>query len=137
MAVKSFSGAITPSNQNDIVIAIAGGTIDKYDALYADNSDEGRMKPSNSTVSTQVDNVKGMALHAAVNGEYVMYARNKSRVTIASGLTAGERLVCGGSSGLLELQSDLSASEYICEFGYAVSSTVLVIDINYLEGVQA
>jgi len=130
MANVTFTGVAIPDNKANMACRVAGGTIAKHDIVYIDATDANSVKPADaSAAATAV--AYGMALHAASDGEYVLVATNGATVTVGGGLTANTRYVVGGDAGKIEAQSGLSGGEYICELGFANSTTELYIDIYY------
>ncbi len=130
MANVTFTGVAIPDNKSNMAIRVAGGTIAKHDVVYIDTSDANSVKPASAS-SSATDYAYGIALHAASDGEYVLIATNGATLTVGGGLTANTRYVVGADAGKIEPQSSLSGGEYICELGYANSTTELYIDIYY------
>jgi hypothetical protein len=130
MANVTFTGVAIPDNKSNMSCRVAGGTIAKHDVVYIDTSDSNSVKPADASASASAY-AYGLALHGASDGEYVLVATNGATVTVGGGLTANTRYVVGGDAGKIEPQSGLSGGEYICELGYANSTTELYIDIYY------
>lgn len=130
MTNVTFTGVAIPSNKTQVSYRKAGASISKHDVVYIDSSDANSVKPASASSASSA-HAYGLALHDASTDELVLIATHGATVTVGGGLTENTRYVVGGDAGAIEPQSGLSSGEYICELGYAKSSTSLYIDIYY------
>jgi hypothetical protein len=129
MSDITYTGKSTPSNKADIEVRVAGGTIVKHDWVYADTTASNKVKQCDND-ATATAKALGMALHAAVSGEYVLVAKNGARVTVGGGMTAKTFYYLSGNVGKTAPLADLLSGDYITPVCFAESTTVLVVDIH-------
>jgi hypothetical protein len=73
---------------------------------------------------------RGIALNGAANGQPLVIQRSGS-ITIGAALTAGTDYYLSDTPGAIAPRADIGSGEYVASLGYATSTTVLGLNIQY------
>jgi hypothetical protein len=126
--ISVTASSVKPANANTgIGRGTAGATITAGQAVYADPADNFEIKPALSSNQTQANNVVGIALHGASDGQPIAYAYSGD-VTFNAVLTAATTYVLGSAAGGISPSADLDSSSntrYGVVLGMATSTTNL------------
>jgi len=108
----------------------AGATIAAGMVLYADTANSSVLKPADANLSALAATVAGIALHAALVNQPIVYI-TAGPLTVNAVLTAGKEYVASAtdSVGAIAPIADLAAGWYTSLLGYASSTTVLNVNI--------
>lgn len=115
----------------------AGATVTAGQVVYLDEDGNGRYKLADTDSATpDVRRPRGIALHGAGDGQPLAIIKS-GPLTLGAILTAAEVYVLSGTAGGIAPKADLAAGDYTCVLGVAQSTSVLVIDIQYVGSVLA
>lgn len=116
-AVAAGSGCVTETGT-------AGATITAGQTVYKDSTDGDALKLADSNASSATATVVGIALHGALDGQPLTFAKD-GRVTFNAALTAGEIYVQSATAGGIAPCDDLTTGWRATILGVAMSTTSL------------
>ncbi len=105
----------------------AGAAITAGQPVYMDTADGGKMKPAVSSSSVAA-NARGIALHAAANGQPIAYQVG-GLITIGATAAVGRIYAVSGTAGGIQPQEDIGTGEFVTILGVAISTSTIAINI--------
>jgi len=107
----------------------AGASITAGQLLYMDTADSNKLKLCDANSSGDVEVIRGVALHAAAPGQPIAY-QTAGQITIGATVTVGEIYISSDTAGGIRPIGDLDVGDRVGVVGYAVSTTVLQLNIT-------
>ena len=108
----------------------AGATITAGQVVYKD-ADDGKYKLADADAATAEERTaRGIALNGASDGQPLTVIRSGD-LTMNAVLTAGVDYYLSPTAGGICPQADLLTGDYVVALGYAESTTVLAVQIQY------
>lgn len=101
---------------------VAGAALTAGQAIFRNSS--GVMVLADAD-STSLDEITGIALHAAASGQPITYAKPGTNITIGATLTAGSPYYLSTTPGGIAPFADLDSDDRVICLGHAISTSVL------------
>lgn len=122
-ATSVLKGATAVTNSGT-----AGGAVTAGQPIYSDSSDGKKLKSADADAEASAEAI-GIALHAAENGQPLVYAIS-GIVGLGAVMTQGEVYVVSATAGGIAPQSDLVSGDYVTVLGVAASTSNLDLSIE-------
>lgn len=122
------AGSVLKGSGATTVTGTAGAAITAGQLLYMDTADSNKMKLADANGGGELEVVRGVALHAAAAGQPITY-QTAGQITIGATVTVGETYISSDTAGGIRPIADLDAADRVAYVGYAISTTVLQLNI--------
>ncbi|RMG90115.1 MAG: hypothetical protein D6706_20155 [Chloroflexi bacterium] len=120
---------VLASSSASVASGIAGATITAGQPLYKDSADAYALKPAQADAAT-TDEVVGVALHGAADGQPIQYVVSDSALNLGATLVAGQVYVLSAASaGGVAPISDLTSGNYVSVLGVATTTSTLKLHV--------
>lgn len=127
-ALTQTAGSVAPSSNQQISLATAGGSITAGMPVYLDSSDSNKAKAADANASQAASAAVGIALNSASTGQSVQY-QTSGRINLGATLATGTTYYVGATAGEINPSGDLASGWYVHRLGYAVSTSILQMDL--------
>lgn len=108
----------------------AGASVTPAMPLYEDTTDNNELKPADAdALASSI--VKGIALHAAADGQPVVYGYGEGTLTIGgTGVTPGEVYVVSTTAGGIAPIDDLASADFVTYLGVGATESTIKCKIH-------
>lgn len=121
-------GAGSGANTSNTYPVILGATATEMQAVYVDTADDNKRKLAvNSATATA--QVEGLLLTPGDDLDQAIVVTSGVKVEFGGTLTAGETYYLSSTAGAVEPGSDLSSGDYITQIGFALTTSVMYVNI--------
>lgn len=120
-SVLKGTGAVTAAG-------VAGATITAGVPLYIDTANGNVLKPADANVTLLTATVAGIALHASLTGQPIVY-QTAGVIAIGATVVLGMPYCVSIAVGLIRPISDVASTEFLSIIGIATSVTDITLGI--------
>lgn len=110
--------------------ALAGETIAAGKAVYISSSTKKFMLADSNSATAEARKATHIALNSASLNQ-PMIGHKFGDITIGATLTAGTAYFLSDTPGGICPLADVGAGEFVCQIGFAKSTTVLMMDVQF------
>lgn len=118
---------VAPIGEPTIKGGTAGGTITAGDAIYPDDSDQGKMKPASSATAAQA-RAGGIALNGASNNQPVDWVSG-GKVNPGATVAVGTIYVVSDNAGKIKPAGDLGSDEFVTVLGVGTATDEITVGV--------
>jgi hypothetical protein len=109
---------------------ISGATITAAQALYKEASSNKMKLADNDSATAEVRSIYGMALHASLADQPIVFAKNGAVVDLGAVLTAGVEYYVSGTPGAICPRADVVTGDDPIRVGIALTTSRMQLDFR-------
>lgn len=127
------AASVVASSKGDkrTIEGILGATVTAGMPLYRDTADNNRYKACDALTATKAA-CEGIALNGGAAGQPVEIVVRDPELNVGGTLAIGQTYVVSATSGLIALESDITAGQFVTILGVAIAANKL----NFSTGAQ-
>lgn len=107
---------------------IAGATITAAQVLYKEASSSKMKLADNDNATAEVRSIHGVALHASLDDQPIVFAKNGAVIDVGAVLTAGVEYYVSGTPGAICPRADVTSGDDPIRVGMALTTSRLQLD---------